>query len=117
MTPYLTAFEEYQKHDRGESWTDALDYHFQRGAVVSTPDVFVMARPVRWDWDDDLHTMLGPVAESAQGWHVWVVAGKLEELLVLAHLHGVRWITYQRHGQDRLRRVAIAQLSKRCKDW
>lgn len=117
MTPYLSAFEEYEKHDRGVSWTDALDFHLQRGAVIATPDAFVMARRVRWDWEEDLHTMLGPVADDGDGWHVWCGAGKLEELLTLAHLHGVRWITYQRHGQDALRMVSIAQLSKRCKGW
>jgi hypothetical protein len=115
MTPYLSAFEEYEKHDRGVSWTDALDFHLQRGAVISTPDAFVMARPVDVDWEDDLHVMLRHLSTDEQCWHVWAVAGSLKELLTLAHLHGVRWVTYQRHGQDRLRRVAIAQLSKRCK--
>lgn len=113
MTPYLTAFEEYEKHDRGVSWTDALDFHLQRGAVISTPEAFVMARPVRWDWEDDLHTMLGPVANAGDCWHVWVVAGDLQEVMKLAHRHGVRWVTYQRHAQDRVRRKSLAQLSKR----
>lgn len=115
MNPYLTAFQEYEKHDRGYSWTDALEYHFQFGAVISTPDAFVMARPVQWDWEDDLHTMLGPVANGGDCWHVWVVAGDLAGLLKLARRHGVKWITYQRHGQDWLRHASIVRLSKRGK--
>jgi hypothetical protein len=115
MIPYLTAFQEYQKHDRGESWTDALDFHLQRGAVISTPELFVMARPVRREWEDDLHTMLGPVAKAGDCWHVWVGAGNLHELLDLARRHGVQWLTYQRHGQDRLRCVPLVHLFKRAR--
>lgn len=115
MNSYLTAFHEYEKHDRGVSWTDALDFHLQRGAVISMPEAFVMARRVRMEWEEDLHTMLGPVAEDGDCWHVWVVAGNLESLLKLASRHKVKWLTYQRHGQDWLRHVSLVHLSKRVR--
>lgn len=116
MTPYLQAFQEYEKLDRGESWTDALDFHFQRGAVISLPGVFVMARRVQLGWEDDLHTMLGPVAGvSSSCWHVWAAAGNLRELLTLAGTYGVRWISYQRHGESRVRKVSVVQLFKRIR--
>ncbi len=113
MNAYLTAFEEYEKHDREVSWTDALDYHFQRGAVISLPRCFVLARAVDAEWEDDLHAMLGPVANSWTCVHVWAVAGDLRELLALAMAHGVKHVTYQRHDAQTLRRANIAQLSKR----
>lgn len=117
MNPYLTAFREYEKHDRGVSWTDALDFHFQHGAVISTAEAFVMARPVAWSWKDHLHTSLDFRMENDghnDCWHVWCVAGDLEALLLLGHRHGVRWLTYERHGHERLRRVPLVHLSKRC---
>ena len=113
MNAYLAAVEEYEKHDREVSWTDALDYHFQHGAVICLPRCFVMARAVRMEWEDDLHAMLGPVANSWTCVHVWCVAGDLRELLALAVAHGVRNVTYQRHDAQTLRRANIAQLSKR----
>jgi hypothetical protein len=115
MNAYLTAFEEYEKHDREVSWTDALDYHFQRGAVITLPRCFVMCRPVRMEWPDEIHTSLTTFGAPwpHDSWHVWCVAGDLRELLALATAYGVKHVTYQRHDAQTLRRANIAQLSKR----
>lgn len=113
MNPYLTAYQEYQKHDRGVSWTDALDYHFQHGAVVATATLFVMARRCdSRDGDEEHLTLSGSeVAEEfLDCWHVWTAAGDLRGLAVLAREHPAEWLTYQRHGQERLRRVSFARL-------
>ena len=111
-SPYMVAWEEYQRFDRGVGWTDALEVHLQRGAVVSTPGIFVMARLVARGWEDAMHTDLGNygLPGSYDCWHLWCVAGDLAEMVALARGHGVRWITYQRHGQQRLRRVELARL-------
>lgn len=118
MSPYLLAFSEYEKHDREVSWTDSLDYHFQHGAVVATCDAFVMARPVALDWRDDLHTSLEWRLENDgrnDCWHIWCVAGDLGAALRLAIAHDVRWLTYQRHGLEGLRRREVRHLFKRLR--
>lgn len=113
MNPYLKAFHEYVKTDRGESWTAALEVHLQAGAVFSGMHGFVMARRVRADWDDARHLDLAAVDPFGDCWHVWTAAGNLSFLLVLAATPGVEWLSYQRHGQERVRRVRIAHLFKR----
>ena len=111
MTPYMTAWTEYQRADRGVSWTEALEAHLQLGAVVSTPGVFAMCRPVVGSWPDHFQLDVSMVgAPGSDTWHVWCVAGKLQAMLELARGHGVLWVTYQRHGGEALRRVSVENL-------
>ena len=113
--PYLTAFEQYQTADREVSWTEAMDFHAQYGAVVSTPDYFVMARPVRFQWPDECHAALVPLRHGRETdtWHVWAVAGDLMALLDLAKRHKVDWLTYQRHGLQAVRRLPTCAIRQR----
>lgn len=114
MNPYLVAFREYGRCDREVIWTDALDYHLQLGAVISTATSFVMARPVAMAWPDEMHARLIDCDDAIHDcWHVWVVAGDLSELLRLAEGYGVEWLSYQRHGQERVRRVRLVHLFKK----
>ncbi len=116
MTPYLRAFEVYGKADRGVSWTDALDYHLQFGAVVSTPEFFAMLRPVELFWDDVEHTAMNCRAPHSDVWHVWTLAGDLKAALAMACQHGITWVTFQRHGGSRVHRAALAQLMGKLKN-
>ena len=113
MKPYLRAFHEYQRHERGETWTDALDFHLQHGVVVSTPEVFGMIRPVGEYWPEAWETELIPYEHATTRWHVWVVAGDLAKLLTLAGVHGVATVSYQRHGQQVMRVQRIKDLARR----
>ncbi len=112
MSPYLMAFEEYEKCDRGVSWTEALELHLQRGAVVSTPAGFVMVRPVYACWRDEAHLDLGMVAPvgRADCWHVWAAAGDLRELLGFLSREELPWLSFQRHGGERLHRMRTERL-------
>lgn len=112
MNPYLTAFHKYEEADREVSWTDALDFHFQHGAVISTPELFVMARPVALTWSFERQTGLyyDPLLIRSSEWHVWACAGDLRTLLKLATKHYVHRVTYQRHGQQKLRQRWIYEM-------
>jgi hypothetical protein len=116
MNPYMTAWTEYQRADRGVTWTEAMEAHLQLGAVVSTPGVFAMCRPVVASWPDHFQldiSMTG--AATGDTWHVWCAAGNLGELMKLAWGYGVRWATYQRHGESGLRRMDITACLMRSK--
>lgn len=113
VNPYLRAHAEYVKADRGLSWTDALEWHFQVGAVVGTPEFFVMARPVELVWSDAEHADVRTGPAHADTWHVWAVAGNLLSALALAAAHGVEWVTYQRHGTPRIHRAHVGELLRR----
>ncbi len=119
MSHYLTAYNLYQAAHRDVSWTDALDVHLQRGVVVNVSDFFAMLRPVGWDWSDDWQLDLSCVLREGSCsifpnmWHVWCVAGDLREMLRMASGYGVEWVSYQRHGQARVRRAEISEFLKR----
>lgn len=107
MSPYLRAFHLYTAADRGWSWTDAIDIHHQRGAVISLPHVFLMARRVRHDWPDDWHLDLSRHDPAGDTWHVWAAAGDWRSILPLAASTRVPRLSYQRHGLPRLRRAVL----------
>ena len=109
MNPYLSAHAAYISAERELSWSEALEIHLQHGAVISTPEAFVMARPVYASWPEENHLDPFLIAPPTLGaWHVWAAAGDVHELLRIARLYNVRSITFQRHGQQRLRRMSIA---------
>lgn len=110
MNPYLEAFHLYVKAERSATWTDALDVHFQAGAVICTAEGFVLARRVRKAWDDARHLDLGEVDPAGDCWHVWAAAGNLSWLLALAAETSVEWLSYQRHNEARVRRRRVVQL-------
>ena len=115
MKPYLRAFEEYQKQDRGVSWTDALDFHFQHGAVIGTDRLFVMARPVgvQMTAKQELGLCLPEHGVLPGVWHIWAVAGNLRALAMLADEHAVTVLHYQRHGSPVIRTLRVHDLWSR----
>lgn len=116
MSPYLTAFHKYQEIERGVSWTDALDFHFQHGVVISTPEVFVMAREVGISWANEDYCSLVAMPFGRRGlWHVWACAGDLGKLLELAKSHGVKRLVYQRHGVERCRRKWLWRIAEKAR--
>lgn len=110
MTPYLTAWRLYTAHERETPWTDALEIHLQRGAVLSSPDGFVMLRRVGDDWPDAWHLDLHRVATCGNCWHVWAAAGSMRAMAEFAALLQVQTVTFQRRFQERLHRAEVARM-------
>lgn len=107
MNPYLQAHTAYHSHGEQEvTWTEAMEFHLQRGAVVSTPEIFVMARPVH-DFPEN-HPDLDYTAPYSDCWHIYAAAGDLRQLLALARSHGIREVTFQRRGRERLHSLRLA---------
>jgi hypothetical protein len=108
MTPYLVAYIAYlEAGEMDLPWTDALDFHFQHGAVISTPELFVMARPVAEDCPDDCHDDLLHTAHASTTWHIYAAAGDLKKLLSLAVPHNIHTVTFQRRGRQKIHRLRL----------
>lgn len=107
MSAYLSAHALYTDGDREVTWTEALDFHHQCGVVLSTPTVFVMARPVMMTWPDELHHTLTIAPSSADGWHVWAAAGDLPKMFEFAKEIGARQISFQRRDDARVRKYKM----------
>ncbi len=107
MNPYLTAHAAYVAEDRDVDWTTALDVHFQRGVVISLPDVFLLARPVDWLAEDADHLSLDHWMPGSDAWHVWAAAGSVPRLLQIAREQGAHQVSFQRRDEGRLRRYHL----------
>jgi len=88
------------------SFEDDLKAHCERGYVVSTPQAFGMARPVRRDWTPGRLNNPWDVEplESADCWFLWVLAG---DLAVAA-----RWLPCELHWLGFARRGKPARFAK-----
>lgn len=103
----LAAAAWHSTPDPPNTFAEILDYHLSTpGAVViSMPDAFLMARPVL---SSEPHTHLlftsplqsPPIADC---WHVASAAGSVRALLILAERHPLPWVSFCRHGQERIR--------------
>jgi hypothetical protein len=110
VTPYLRAFHLYHAHGPPvHTWTTALDFHLQHGAVLSLPQFFLMARPVPADAPAEAQLDLANLhtPPEADTWHIWALAGDLRAALQYARLHQVRTVTYQRRNQPRLHTLRL----------
>lgn len=78
MTPIEQVRRLYRLNP-GMRFDNDLKAHFERGYVVSTPQAFAMARPVRRDWTQGRISNPWDVEplETADCWFIWALAGDL----------------------------------------
>ena len=78
MTPFDQVLHLYEESPTMDFEAD-LEAHFRHGCVVTTPQVFAMARPVRRDWTPE--RLRNPFEveplETADCWFIWCLAGDL----------------------------------------
>lgn len=112
MPPYLIAYHKYHERPPAIGWTAALDFHFQHGLVVSTPECFAMFRPVAEDArDEEIIALKAWEIETPTTWHVWMAAGSLRALLELAKKQGVERVTFQRRD-ERVRGYGVGNVNE-----
>jgi hypothetical protein len=76
---------------------EALEAHLLYGYVFSTPDAFVMGRPVRRDGDVGDVWRTWPL-EECDAWFVWVGVGEVAQLLDFIPFP-LPWIGWNRVGR------------------
>lgn len=81
MTPYEKALEVYHREPCARTFAEDLALHFLHGFVFSTPDYFVMGRPVKSDAPH--YQIVNPGfhwdREECDCWHVYLMAGDMAE--------------------------------------
>jgi len=115
MSPYTTAWSTWHSQGRPViSWEELIAHFFCFGVVISTPDAFILARPMRADDSDTEHLRLSRLQSppDADCWNVWLAAGRLTTLLALHDQRPLPWISFCRRGEDRIRRVEFARLAR-----
>ena len=114
MNAYAQAWEEYHRYGApGWAWHEVIAAHFRHGAVVSTPEAFILARRVNVEDADGF--ILSPMEyrESGNAWMIWLAAGKLDALISLLEAHPSEWVCYTRRDSTVLRRVPSSQFLRR----
>jgi len=88
MNPALQAAQVYRSEPSTHTFWEALDFYLAEGFVHSTPDFFVMARPVCSEWPEAV--IVDPVAcpqteltGRHDSWHIGLMAGNMKKALPL----------------------------------
>ena len=117
MTPFAKVSKLYAVHPEMSFELD-LEAHFDCGYVVSTPEVFAMARPVRKDWSAAKlrNQFLTVPLETADCWFIWCLAGDLSVAARWLPCE-LPWLGFARRGKaakfveaSRLLNKALAKL-------
>lgn len=87
------------------AWDELVTFFLHHGAVVSTAEGFLLARPCQVSMSDEEINTLSPLQFTGEPdcWNVWLAAGRLPFLLHLASRHPLPWVCFCRDG-GRLRR-------------
>ncbi len=106
MTPAEQAAAVYQREACARSFKNDLAAHLVTGYVISTPDVFVMARPVdRWA---DPELIVDPFhqfsREESDCWHVYLCAGDWRAALAFLP-YDLAWMSWERSNRLRFREL------------
>lgn len=80
MTPYEQAAQVYEQEESARPFWEDLQAHLLYGWVMSTPELFLMARQVKRDWPDELLKNPWAIDDDGDCWHVWLAAGDLSKV-------------------------------------
>lgn len=110
--PFADAAAVYDREPCARPFVEDFEAHLRYGWVISTPSLFLMARPVRSDWPEDV--VLNPFAlpDSPDMWHVWLAAGDWREAFDCAP-YPLPWVSFERN--NRLRRYAWSAIFRRSR--
>lgn len=105
--PFQTAYEAYHEERPLVDWEEMLLTHLlcENAWVIKTPKLFVAARLVGEEWNDDQICSLLYSKPEGDMLHVYVCAGELGELMseIPKHMSAeqferLEWISFQRKG-------------------
>ena len=104
MTPFEQAREVYRREPCARTFEEDLILHLRFGYVVSTPEVFLMFRPVsswwleEWMVNPDIANMATP--KSRDCWHVYLAAGD-PSLFHQYFPYPLEWVSGERNNRLR----------------
>jgi hypothetical protein len=109
MTPFEQAVAVYSREPCARTFDEDLRLHLRNGYVVSTPDFFVMARPVR---RIIIEGICNPAIrfEKPDCWHVYLLAGSIQKALT-ALPYDLPWMSWERGNV--LRFYPLASIRRR----
>jgi hypothetical protein len=114
MTPVLKAAAVYEQEPCVRTFAQDLEAHLLHGLVVSTPDLFLMARPVSHDaiGDKIVNPWHNTWESEPDCWHLYLYAGDMMTAFKQA-THELPYVSFER--KNRLRIYSWDQIFNTCK--
>lgn len=83
MSPYLQLDLQYTKHPQKESFGWYISWHLEHGFVFSTPEYFIMGRPMHYfekgKLRQDIENLTTHPLEKANLWYIHAMAGDMNK--------------------------------------
>ena len=98
MTPFETAARWHLAHAPDTPLATVIEAHLQTGYVFNTPEFFILARRVSYDWTDDEILNFWKSDPQGDTWHVWLYAGDMKAITRLIP-YKLPYITFHRRGK------------------
>jgi hypothetical protein len=111
MKPIELAAAVYQQEDCARSFREDLEAHLLNGFVYSTPDAFLMGRPVRRDANPE--DIVNPWVNFTDPdcWHCYLFSGSLHHTMSMPPFK-LPWVSYER--KNRLRFYRWSDIERQC---
>lgn len=91
----------YQREWCANSFEEDLALHLEHAYVISTPDLFMMGRPIdRWEDNEQLIFDIAFRFPRPNCWLVWLCAGDISLALKMAPFR-LPWVAFQRNNRLR----------------
>ena len=103
MSPYEKAMSVYQAEPCKRTFAQDLDLHLRYGFVFSTPEFFVMGRPVRKDAIERDLVDPGVLFKKSDcdAWMLYLVAGDMAKIVSVMP-YPLPWIILERKNEVRI---------------
>jgi hypothetical protein len=102
MPPFSDAAAVYDREPCARSFEHDLYLHFLHDTVLSTPEVFVMLRPVCRDWPVEWLHDPQRTDPNGDAWWIWLLAGDAAPVWAL---HPPKpWVGFERDNLPRFHR-------------
>jgi hypothetical protein len=118
MTPIEQAAAVYDREPCVRTFNEDLHGHYLNGFVLSTQDIFYMARPVNKSAPgrDICNPYVRFAPEECDCWHVYMFAGKGNMMDLFKHAPQVYpWASFERHNKLKFYRWEVIQ--RGCKQF
>lgn len=106
MRPAQQARRVYDLEPCARRFVDDLELHLLRGFVVSTPEYFIMGRPVPRMANPAL--ILNPAVDfdlvDCDCWHIYLAAGRLDSFWLYYPID-LPWVSWERRNRLRFHRM------------
>lgn len=111
-SPAYRAAVDYGRAPGDFTFHEALEAHLVNGYVVSSPDVFILARPVDRTAPSELLTNPAYTFQDPDAWFIYLMAGDVFSCWHYYPIH-YNWVGWQRRGNE-IRFYPMEQIKRKA---